>query len=348
MRKIYFIRHAHPDIPLDERWCLGSGADLPLNNLGKLQGRILAEAFRDIPLAGVYSSTMIRARQTAAYLSKDYVVFQGLEEIYMGCWDGLPFSQIMEQYPEDYAKREADRSIQPPGAESIEAAKERFSRAVTLILALTQGDIAIVAHAGILSFFFGQKLAHTAYMVTDEKMNILEGPILPHVELSPELCRSLREEIGLLPHISQHCDAVAEEALKYCDALETVGVPMNRALVEQASLLHDIVRLEKNHEELGGRYLSKLGYPDIGDVIRQHCSPDAEIINEAAVLFMADKNIREDAHVSVEERFGAVYRKCESLNLLSDSFLEAYHRRLNEALRFKELFNRTCGQELVK
>ena len=36
-RRIYLIRHAMPDIPLGERWCVGGRSDFPLGRLGRIQ-----------------------------------------------------------------------------------------------------------------------------------------------------------------------------------------------------------------------------------------------------------------------------------------------------------------------
>ena len=40
-RTVYLIRHAMPDLPLGERWCVGVRTDLPLGTLGRLQAALL-------------------------------------------------------------------------------------------------------------------------------------------------------------------------------------------------------------------------------------------------------------------------------------------------------------------
>ena len=40
-RRVYLIRHAMPDIPLGERWCVGGNSDFPLNALGRMQAALL-------------------------------------------------------------------------------------------------------------------------------------------------------------------------------------------------------------------------------------------------------------------------------------------------------------------
>ncbi len=40
MQKVYLIRHAMPDIPLGERWCLGH-TDIPLGTVGRMQAALL-------------------------------------------------------------------------------------------------------------------------------------------------------------------------------------------------------------------------------------------------------------------------------------------------------------------
>ena len=41
MRTLYLIRHAMPDLPLGERWCVGGRSDLPLGPLGRMQAALL-------------------------------------------------------------------------------------------------------------------------------------------------------------------------------------------------------------------------------------------------------------------------------------------------------------------
>ena len=120
MRKIYLIRHAMPDIPLGERWCIGGETDIPLGKLGRLQAALLPFISELQGADKVFCSTLIRARETALPLCPEPIAVEGLEEQRMGAWDGLPFTEIMRRFPELYAARENDSTLLPDGAETEE------------------------------------------------------------------------------------------------------------------------------------------------------------------------------------------------------------------------------------
>ena len=65
------IRHAQPDYLGGKTMCLGRTNDLPLSEFGRAQARQLAAFFRDLPLEAVYTSPLLRARQTAALIAAD-------------------------------------------------------------------------------------------------------------------------------------------------------------------------------------------------------------------------------------------------------------------------------------
>ena len=351
-RKIYFIRHAHPDIPIDERWCVGSRADLSLNALGRMQACLLAKELESADLTGVYCSRLKRACETASFLSPDYVCFGGLEEKDMGDWDGLSFEQIKNDWPEIYALREEDMSVTPPGAEPVESAKYRFRQGIEFVKLLTKGDIALVSHGGIMRDFFGnEKLPYTGYFITDKDFNIISENRLPHPDMTPQLCLELQEAAELLPNIRAHCISEAAFALEIGKELNAHGFELDLNLIECSALLHDIARLSRQHEKVGGRYLSILGYDEIGSIIRQHDEPESEEISEATVLFIADMNTIENHRCSVDERFEYSYTRYllpryEQMKELG--ILEVHARRREMAIRIKEKINNICGKELVK
>ena len=107
MRRIYFIRHARPDIPFGERWCVGSRTDFPLGTYGLIQASLLSFEPELKNLDTVFCSSLSRARETALSISPSPVMIPGLEEQDMGEWDGLSFAEIMKGWPELYAAREA-------------------------------------------------------------------------------------------------------------------------------------------------------------------------------------------------------------------------------------------------
>ena len=67
--KIYFIRHGETIWNKEKK--IQGQSDIPLNEYGKELAHITAEAIKDIPFNIVYSSPLIRAKETAEILVKD-------------------------------------------------------------------------------------------------------------------------------------------------------------------------------------------------------------------------------------------------------------------------------------
>ena len=95
-KQIYLVRHALPDYPGGAKMCLGQKNDLPLSTQGHAQAQQLGRFFSLLPLEAVYTSPLLRARQTAAQIagSRPLHVLQDLIELCGGAWDGLPFAEI--------------------------------------------------------------------------------------------------------------------------------------------------------------------------------------------------------------------------------------------------------------
>ena len=91
--------------------------------------------------------------QTAQAIGLPIAILDDLREMYAGEWDGLTFEEIRQRYPELYAARGNDFSIQPPGAENCEEGLARFSAAMAEAARQSPGDLAVVAHGGIIALF---------------------------------------------------------------------------------------------------------------------------------------------------------------------------------------------------
>ncbi|MGN1016917.1 MAG: histidine phosphatase family protein [Faecousia sp.] len=159
MKRVYLIRHGLPDFPGGQRMCLGT-TDLPLAPEGLAQAKAMAAALP--PVTAVFSSPLTRAVQTAQAILPEITVLEGLRELDYGQWDGLTFSQIRQRYPELYAARASNLSLQPPGAEMKEAGLARFSAAMDEAAMRSPGDFAVVAHGGIIALFL-QHITGTWY-----------------------------------------------------------------------------------------------------------------------------------------------------------------------------------------
>ena len=345
MRRIYLIRHAHPDFPYGEHRCVGGRTDLPLGALGKMQAALLPSLPELRELGAVFCSSLSRARETALPLCPSPRVVEGLEEQDMGVWDGLSFTEIRARFPELYAAREHDPSLLPEGAESLDAVRARMRRALLRCLRESEGDAAVVSHRTALSSLVGHRelLLHGSVTVLrwdGEGFETEAFGIRPCPPLGRELAETLLCAAAPGEKVEAHCRAVAAEALRIAEALP---IPVDRELLVSAALLHDVARREKDHARLGAAWLRELGYADAAAIVERHHDWCGGTIDEAAILFLADKCIREDRRVTPEERFAASEGRC-----LTEEARLAHAARRETALRLRREINNLCGQTVVE
>ena len=339
MQKVYLIRHGHPDIPLGERWCLGR-TDLPLAPVGRMQAALLPF---DHELTGkpVFSSYLLRALETAYPLCSKPLVREGLEEQDLGEWDGLPFSEIMQRWPELYAAREKDPDIWPESAETTEAVRRRMRSAVLRCLEEAEGDLVIVSHKSAIASLTGQrpKLLHTSVSTLSwdgQALTVLDVGRIPHPVLTEAVCMALLQAAGTPAPVIAHCRAAAGKAMQLADRAEAVGAIPNRGPLYAAALLHDIARTEPDHAAVGAAWLRTLGYPEEAGLIARHHDPESDSLDDAALLYLADKFIQGDHEVTIDGRFAASRQRCMTVEAI-----QAHERRYQAAKRIEEMLNRS-------
>ena len=317
MRRVCLLRHARPDFPFGTRICLGR-TDLPLGAFGRMQACRTALCMADLNFEAVYASPLQRAVETAGFFSPDVRIHEDLREMDCGDWDGLDFEEIQRRWPEIYAARGKDLSLPMPNAERADAVRSRAERALNQILA----DSARLPYASL---------------------TILEEPgavgMTPETPLTPGLADLLLTVASPGAQIEAHCRAVEREARRIADALP---IALDVDLLSAAALLHDVARAESHHAQTGARWLRELGYEDAAYIVSQHNDHDSAILNEGAVLFLADKCVLADQVVPLAERFAASEAKC-----LTEEAKEAHTRRLHSAETLREQVNALCGREIV-
>ena len=87
----------------------------------------------------------------------------------------------------------------------------------------------------------------------------------------------------------------------YAICLESNGYIFDQKLVRSGALLHDIARLQRHHAKTGGELFLQLGYPEISQIISQHHGLLEATLDEAAIVFLADKLIQETQRVTIEK-----------------------------------------------
>jgi len=150
MTYLYLVRHGETDWNVEGRW--QGQADVPLNENGRAQAARIALALAGVGLKAIYSSDLLRARETAQALaersSAPLHLDPRLREIHQGEWQGLLVAEIQARYGEAFRSRLEDPlSVAPPGGETAEQVKVRVVSAIEAIREQYPSDrVAVVSH----------------------------------------------------------------------------------------------------------------------------------------------------------------------------------------------------------
>ena len=130
----------------------GCRTDPGLSDEGRRQAEHTARFLSSAGLSSVYSSPLLRARQTAEAIAKplglEVMTVDELTEADVGVWEGRTWVEIEKTEPEAYAAFMENGAENPYlGGETIRAVFERSAPVLERLVAENQGrSIAIVAH----------------------------------------------------------------------------------------------------------------------------------------------------------------------------------------------------------
>jgi putative nucleotidyltransferase with HDIG domain len=144
----------------------------------------------------------------------------------------------------------------------------------------------------------------------------------------------------MMDHIVVHSLQVCQVASFLTQQLIQQNYRLNFELIQAAALLHDITKTRsfktrENHAQTGGEYLTDCGYPEIGDLVRQHVRLDnysaTAQLTDAEVLNYADKRVLHDEIVGLDRRL--------------DYILERYAETAEHQERIYQLWQKTRDME---
>ncbi len=156
-RLLLLVRHGITDWNRQGRF--QGHADPPLDAQGRRQAALLAARLARDPLrpTRIVSSSLARARQTAEILARGLTggrlsTDPRLMEIGQGDWEGRTHAELERDDAERYAAwRSRADGHQPPGAEPLQAVRERALACLAeLEPGLDGGPICLVSHGGTL------------------------------------------------------------------------------------------------------------------------------------------------------------------------------------------------------
>lgn len=122
----------------------------------------------------------------------------------------------------------------------------------------------------------------------------------------------LFDEYGTPEHVRRHCNAVMNTALKLGKALNEAGYNLDLSLIEGAARVHDVARVTPKHANAGAEFLRSKGFTVEAELVKEHMNHKfnpVDKINELDVICMADRVVKEDEYVGLEERMAYLLAK---------------------------------------
>ena len=140
-----------------------------------------------------------------------------------------------------------------------------------------------------------------------------------------------------------HCRMVAEVAMALAFHLQAAGLPLDLELVKAGGLLHDIAKgLAPDHSAAGAELLEKMGCSRVARIVASHTDIEpkhAQPPDESDVVHLADKLVKCDRVVSLEERFDGPLKKFAG----RPEVLRSVERRLRDAATINGQMERLLG-----
>ncbi len=124
-------------------------------------------------------------------------------------------------------------------------------------------------------------------------------------------CFQMMCEMKMMDHIVIHSMQVCRVATCLTDYLVVRYTHLNPDMIRSAALLHDITKTRsfdtgEDHALTGSQFLTERGYPEVGDIVRQHVVLDeyaaTSIPAEVEIINYADKRVLHDEIVDLDKR----------------------------------------------
>ena len=170
---LYIIRHGATEGSDDGEPRYKGSIDVPLSDKGKKQ---IADTASFMKAQGmrpdaVYCSTLSRARVSAEIICRAFDGFlkplevEEFKERHFGLWEGMSFSEIASEFPNDFSAWANDPlNFSPLEGESTLQVRDSIMPKLNEILGSQEGAVALVAHGGvnriILCELMGLSLEH--------------------------------------------------------------------------------------------------------------------------------------------------------------------------------------------
>ena len=134
--------------------------DIPLSEMGLAQARAVAAVLGNESFSAIYSSDLIRVRQTAQpsadRLGLPVALDPDLRERHYGAFQGMTYSEAKERMPADYARFKArDPEFAFTSGESLARFNERALACMNSLIKRHAGEkLLVFTHGGVLEMIY--------------------------------------------------------------------------------------------------------------------------------------------------------------------------------------------------
>ena len=152
---IYLTRHGQT--VLNKKKLMQGRSDVPLNEKGKAQARVLGRNLKDIHFDAIYASPLDRAIETAAIAAdtdrSSIITDERLLETDFGVYEKKPYGKLGLKMSLYWAFPEIFKA--PPTVETVESMVNRSSDFIFELLDKDYENVLIVCHGGIIRALSG-------------------------------------------------------------------------------------------------------------------------------------------------------------------------------------------------
>lgn len=159
---------------------------------------------------------------------------------------------------------------------------------------------------------------------------------------SREACLHLLEEMHQPQALIRHSEKVAWIAWDLARQLEEAGLDLDPELAWLGGMLHDLAKGRKAHANEGARLLRKRGWFQLAAIVASHIDlwfDECDPLNESALVYLADKLLRGEDRVGIDERYGPKLLKYAA----HPEALKAVRRRLEIAGKIMAAIEQKLG-----
>jgi probable phosphoglycerate mutase len=203
MINIYLIRHGRQNSTL-------CNVDVELSSEGQRQAELLRDRLKNYEIDALYSSNLIRAKQTAEILNQalrlPHEIREGICEISFGLLEGRSDEYIDEHFRDfKEEQKKLSEDIPYPGGENGTEVYERSMPVLQEIIHSGKKNIVVVTHGGViralLAALIGRNQARRFLFAVS-----LENTGITHLIYNPGENRFYLERFNDYAHLEGHPD----------------------------------------------------------------------------------------------------------------------------------------------